>query len=56
MILVNNPRGWQHIYSPLALANWHGWTLTDLIFPFLSLLLGVYVYVYVYVYVGPTPA
>jgi predicted acyltransferase len=41
MILVNNPGSWQHIYSPLAHAKWHGWTLTDLIFPFFIFIVGV---------------
>ncbi len=33
MILVNTPGSWSHIYWPLAHAEWHGWTPTDLIFP-----------------------
>ena len=41
MILVNNPGSWQHIYAPLAHAKWHGWTLTDLIFPFFIFIVGV---------------
>ena len=41
MILVNNPGNWQHIYPPLAHAKWHGWTLTDLIFPFFIFIVGV---------------
>ena len=41
MILVNNPGSWQHIYPPLAHAKWHGWTLTDLIFPFFIFIVGV---------------
>ena len=34
MILVNNPGSWGAMYSPLGHAEWHGWTITDLIFPF----------------------
>ena len=34
MILVNTPGSWQHIYSPLRHAQWHGCTATDLVFPF----------------------
>jgi len=34
MILVNNPGSWSHIYGPLRHARWHGWTPTDLVFPF----------------------
>lgn len=41
MILVNNPGTWSHIYPPLAHATWHGWTPTDLIFPFFLFIVGV---------------
>lgn len=41
MILVNNPGSWGHIYGPLAHAEWHGWTPTDLIFPFFLFIVGV---------------
>ncbi len=41
MILVNNPGSWSHIYPPLEHAPWHGWTLTDLVFPFFLLIVGV---------------
>lgn len=40
MILVNNPGDWAHIYEPLEHAKWHGWTPTDLIFPFFLFLVG----------------
>lgn len=40
MILVNNPGSWSHLYSPLAHAAWHGWTLTDLVFPFFLVAVG----------------
>lgn len=41
MILVNNPGTWAHIYWPLEHAPWHGWTPTDLIFPFFLFIIGV---------------
>lgn len=41
MILVNNPGSWGHIYGPLRHAAWHGWTPTDLIFPFFLFIVGV---------------
>lgn len=40
MILVNNPGSWSHIYSPLAHAQWHGLTPTDLVFPFFLFAVG----------------
>jgi len=41
MILVNTPGSWAHIYAPLRHAEWHGWTPTDLIFPFFLFIVGV---------------
>jgi len=41
MILVNNPGTWSHIYAPFRHAKWHGCTLTDLVFPFFLLIMGV---------------
>jgi len=41
MILVNNPGTWAHIYAPLRHAEWHGWTPTDLIFPYFLFIVGV---------------
>ena len=41
MILVNNPGTWDAIHPPLAHAAWHGWTPTDLIFPFFLFIVGV---------------
>ncbi len=41
MILVNNPGTWAHIYWPLQHASWHGWTPTDLVFPFFLFIVGV---------------
>jgi predicted acyltransferase len=40
MILVNNPGSWQHLYSPLEHAKWHGLTPTDLVFPFFLFAVG----------------
>jgi len=41
MILVNNPGSWSYVYAPLAHAAWHGWTPTDLIFPYFLFIVGV---------------
>jgi len=41
MILVNNPGSWSHVYRPLCHAEWHGWTLADLVFPFFLFIVGV---------------
>src|SRR5512145_3207133 len=41
MVLVNNPGTWEHIYWPLGHASWHGWTPTDLVFPFFLFIVGV---------------
>ena len=41
MILVNNPGSWAHVYPPLLHAEWHGWTPTDLVFPFFLFIVGV---------------
>ncbi len=41
MVLVNNPGTWRAVYGPLRHADWHGWTPTDLIFPFFLFIVGV---------------
>ncbi|HYG10679.1 MAG TPA: heparan-alpha-glucosaminide N-acetyltransferase domain-containing protein [Pyrinomonadaceae bacterium] len=41
MILVNNPGPSGDVYWPLEHAAWHGWTPTDLIFPFFLFIVGV---------------
>ena len=41
MLLVNNPGSWGAIYPPLRHAAWHGWTPTDLIFPFFVFIVGI---------------
>jgi predicted acyltransferase len=40
MILVSTPGTWESVYEPLDHAAWHGWTPTDLIFPFLLFAMG----------------
>ena len=41
MVVVNNPGSWSAVYAPLLHAEWHGWTPTDLIFPFFLFIVGV---------------
>jgi predicted acyltransferase len=41
MILVNNAGDWSKTYAPLLHAPWHGWTATDLVFPFFLFIVGV---------------
>ena len=41
MLLVNDPGTWSAIYPPLRHAEWHGWTPTDLIFPFFLFIVGI---------------
>jgi predicted acyltransferase len=41
MILVNNPGNFKTTYWPLEHAQWHGWTPTDLVFPFFLFIVGV---------------
>ncbi len=40
MLFVNNPGDWGHILAPFDHAAWHGWTPTDLIFPFFLFIVG----------------
>jgi predicted acyltransferase len=40
MVIVNNPGDWSTVYAPLLHAEWHGWTPTDLIFPFFLFIVG----------------
>jgi predicted acyltransferase len=44
MLLVNDPGTWSAIYDPLKHAAWHGWTPTDLIFPFFVWIVGITTY------------
>ena len=41
MVIVNTPGDWSTVYWPLLHADWHGWTPTDLIFPFFVFIVGV---------------
>lgn len=41
MVLVNNPGSWRHVYWPLRHAEWHGFTPTDMVFPFFLFIVGV---------------
>ncbi|CAA9309056.1 MAG: N-acetylglucosamine related transporter, NagX, partial [uncultured Gemmatimonadaceae bacterium] len=41
MLLVNHPGSWAHIFPPLEHAKWHGWTPTDLVFPFFLFIAGI---------------
>ncbi len=40
MILVNTPGTWSHVYAPFLHAKWHGYTSTDLVFPFFLFIVG----------------
>ena len=40
MLVVNNMGDYSSAYAPLRHAAWHGWTPTDLIFPFFVFILG----------------
>jgi predicted acyltransferase len=41
MVFVNNPGDWGHLYWPFDHAEWHGWTPTDLVFPWFLFIVGV---------------
>src|SRR5689334_3728712 len=40
MVLVNNHGDPRFTYPPFAHAHWHGWTPTDLVFPFFIFIVG----------------
>src|SRR5437868_2213053 len=40
MILVSTPGSWSAVHPQLDHALWNGWTLTDLVFPFLLFAMG----------------
>ncbi|WP_088339907.1 acyltransferase family protein [Robiginitalea sediminis] len=40
MILVNTPGTWRAVYAPFLHAEWHGYTPTDLVFPFFLFIVG----------------
>jgi predicted acyltransferase len=41
MVLVNNAGDGKHVYGPLEHAAWHGWTITDTVFPSFMWIVGV---------------
>lgn len=41
MIMVNQPGSWSYKYGQMKHAEWHGCTLTDLIFPFFLFIVGL---------------
>ncbi len=41
MVLVNDAGDGAHVYGPLEHAEWHGWTLTDVVFPSFLWIVGV---------------
>ncbi|MDQ3291832.1 MAG: DUF5009 domain-containing protein, partial [Bacteroidota bacterium] len=40
MIVVNTPGSWETIYAPFRHAEWHGFTITDLVFPTFLFVVG----------------
>ncbi len=40
MVVVNNPGSWGSIYAPFKHAAWHGFTVTDLVFPSFLFVVG----------------
>lgn len=40
MVVVNNPGSWGSIYAPFKHAAWHGFTITDLVFPSFLFVVG----------------
>ena len=40
MVLVNTPGTWSAVYGPFLHADWHGYTPTDLVFPFFLFIVG----------------
>ncbi len=40
MVLVNTPGTWSNVYAPFLHAKWHGYTPTDLVFPFFLFIVG----------------
>ena len=41
MIMVNTPGSWEHVYAPMRHAPWHGFTPTDMVFPFFMTTVGI---------------
>ncbi|WP_282116933.1 acyltransferase family protein [Cellulophaga baltica] len=44
MILVNNPGTWASVYRPFLHADWHGYTPTDMVFPFFIFIVGTSIF------------
>lgn len=40
MVIVNTPGSWTHMYAPFMHADWHGFTITDLVFPTFLFVVG----------------
>jgi predicted acyltransferase len=40
MIVVNTPGNWETVYAPFRHARWHGFTITDLVFPTFLFVVG----------------
>ncbi len=40
MVVVNTPGSWSDIYAPFRHAEWHGFTITDLVFPSFLFVVG----------------
>jgi len=40
MIVVNTPGSWSQVYAPFLHAPWHGFTITDLVFPTFLFVVG----------------
>lgn len=40
MVVVNNPGSWGNIFAPFRHAAWHGFTVTDLVFPSFLFVVG----------------
>lgn len=41
MIMVNQPGSWNYVYSQMRHSEWNGCTITDLVFPFFLMIIGV---------------
>ena len=55
MILVNTPGTWSNVYAPFLHAQWHGYTPTDLVFPFFLFIVGTSI-VFAYQHKKPVAA
>lgn len=53
MVLVNNPGSWGSVYGPLLHADWHGYSPTDLVFPFFLFIVGCSI---AFAYRGKSPS